>query len=725
MPDRTSPSGWYFRSCGAVSGFMRKLPCLGVVFAVIAAELPLILDPSMPSLAAAFFILPVVLLPLLFLPVRNVLFQFVLPAAAGFLSMLIHTADRPSSELRDLMLSSRICAEAEVMTEDPALSPGCGNVPGLPKLIRARVVRLKMTGETDWISLDSPVGLRWTGEPGAFSPGYGDRYRIRAVFEEPAHAVLPGGFDYADYLARTGIGVIARTKQAERVKEGSGLRRMFFDLREKILLRIMAPMRSDEAKSLASGILFGFAQGLSGQTKRDFIRSGTIHILTVSGTHVALFSALMMLIFAPVPFRARACIVIALAFCYAWMTGLREPSFRAFLMLAFFLGARVFLLRTSALNTLALAAAVLLIANPWNLTSQGFQFSFLTVAALILASPGAAALFRALTADRMLIPAKYVLKRTWFILGAERRIFQGAAASLTAFASGVGLTARYQGIFVGAAVAVNMLLLPIVWLCFLFAALALVFGAFFARILESLLLLIPYLCGLFAETGGLDFAVPPLWSVFVYLILFFLLLIPTEGRLLTWKAGLFGFLCLIPVWWHFRSASLPPEIAVISGRAEENRVTLVLADPVRKCGTVINLPDFETAKTATDFLRSRGITDLRYFVPEDARKSTRDGLRFLLPEQEPMDSFHMPRKNSALSAEFSGNDLTIQRSGDNFHAVFSDRGRRLLSADLFRLENGGVRVILTTAGDSTPADMICMPSLNRNFVRFELKETQR
>lgn len=725
MPDSDSksvPSGPYARFCGAFAALMRKLPCLGIVSAVIAAELPLTLNPEMPPLAAALFVLPAVLLPLLFLPVRNVLFQFVLPAAAGFFSILWMTAHRPSEGIRDLMLADRMYAEAEVVMEDPALSPGCGGIPGNPKVIRARVLKLRQAGENGWTRVDSPAGVRWTGEKDAFTPGYGDVYRIRGVFEEPRSSVLPDGFDYAAYLARTGIGVIVRAKSAEKLEDGRGLRRMLFDLREKILLRIIGPMRSDEAKSLAAGILFGFAQGLDGGTKRDFIRTGTIHILTVSGTHVALFAALMFLLFAALPFRQRICAVIALTFCYAWMTGLREPSFRAFLMLALFLGAKLFLLRTRTLNSLALAASVLLIVNPGNLTSPGFQFSFLTVTALLLASPGTNGLFRTLTKDRMWVPAKFAAKGSHVLAVLQRNMFQAAAASVTAFAAGVGLTARYQGFLAGSAASVNMLLLPLVWLCFAFAAASAVFGWFFPRILEQLLLFIPYLCGIFADAGCLDFAVPPLWSVFAYLVVFFLLLIPAGTPFPAWKAVLFAVLCLIPCRWHFRTAFMDPEAAVFHGQANDNRIALVVTDPVRRSGTVVNLPDYETAQAAVGFLRSRGITRIRHFIPEDTRKSARKGLPHLPPGQEPLDIFRMPRERKNLSAKISSGGLTIERSGDTFHAVFSKRGKTVLTAELARLPDGAAHLVLTGPGGKVLADRCYPPMLNREYERIELKE---
>lgn len=72
-------------------------------------------------------------------------------------------------------------------------------------------------------------------------------------------------------------------------------------------------------------MLFGCRQGIEYQTRLDFIRSGTIHILTVSGLHIGMFAGVMFLLLAFLPFRMRCVIVPLLTALYALSTGLQMP----------------------------------------------------------------------------------------------------------------------------------------------------------------------------------------------------------------------------------------------------------------------------------------------------------------------------------------------------------------------------------------------------------------
>lgn len=515
--------------------------------------------------------------------------------------------------------------EIEIRITDPAVSPGM-DVPGTPKSLFGETVRVRFSGESEWQNVAVPVCIL-SRKLEDFSPGYGNVYRFSGLLTEPESPLISGAFDYAQYLRRKKVGVVLHPDSFIKLKDGSGPVRKLFDFRDWMLRRITEKMNSPDAQALTSGLLFGFSQGLNSEIKNDFLRSGTIHVLTVSGTHVALFASLLFLIFAFLPFRVRSFAVIFGTGIYAFLTGMREPSFRAVVMLTVFLLTRTFLKKTPPLCSLALAALILLLIDPDNLLSVGFQFSFSVVAALLLSGDFAIRIRdRLLLPDRFWLPLKYMTSGQRFKRWILTKFLTVLFCSLTAFASGIALSACYQGLFPGAAVIVNLLLLPLVWCCFLLAFPALLFQTFFVPILESFLAAILWLCDHFAGSGVLDFAAPPLWSIILFTFLFFILLIRVPPKI---RLAALCAVIIIPVCWHFRTVRAEPEMLLLYGGIEKNRISLTVTDPNRRTARILNLPDYDTAMAISDFLAVRGISRCAEVTTSDADAGAVSGIRYL------------------------------------------------------------------------------------------------
>ncbi|MBQ7400435.1 MAG: ComEC/Rec2 family competence protein, partial [Lentisphaeria bacterium] len=330
-------------------------PAIASLAAVIALLLLVFCAGFAPWLAGMI----VLLIPFLFLPVRTVLCCIVPALAAVLLSLILQP--EPAAGLENDLINRRAYGEFEVQVTDRSADPAGPAA----KMVRAEIRKYRLSGEENWIEAEKPLPIGLTGLEK--SPGYGDRLLVHGFLFEPDPPLLPGSFNYKEYLAREGITLLLRRdKDVEPVHvcRGGGVSRFFYDLRSGALARMTDGMKSEEAKALASGIFFGISRDLSPETKQDFLRSGTIHILTVSGTHVGFFALLVFWLCPFLSFRGRAVCVILLTACYVWLTGLNEPSIRAWIMLSCFQLVRVLRFHTRSLNTLALAALILLIADP-------------------------------------------------------------------------------------------------------------------------------------------------------------------------------------------------------------------------------------------------------------------------------------------------------------------------------------------------------------------------
>jgi competence protein ComEC len=226
---------------------------------------------------------------------------------------------------------------------------------------------------------------------------YGERLRFSAKLYPPRNFRNPGAFDYTGYLADNGIVALGSTK-AETVEflpgfAGNRCELWRTRLRRSLIERIHLLWTPDEAP-LLDAMLIGENSFLGRETFTDFQRTGTYHVLVISGLKVAVlaFVTFWLLRRVRVSDVIASAITILLAVAYALLTDVGAPVWRATLMLALYLGARLLYRRKSILNTIGAAALALLIIHPAALLGASFQLSFLCV--LVIAGVGSPLLQR-------------------------------------------------------------------------------------------------------------------------------------------------------------------------------------------------------------------------------------------------------------------------------------------------------------------------------------------
>ena len=167
-----------------------------------------------------------------------------------------------------------------------------------------------------------------------------------------------------------------------------GLTRLRGHLRRGVDLAVDSP-----ARGLVLALSLGDRSALNEVDLLAFRRSGTAHLLAVSGLHVSLIGgflywlATIILVRTPLAQRvliARPAAVVAIVGCwfYALLTGLGPSAFRAAVMLTFSHAATVAGRPAGSKRAICIAAAVLLIDDPTLIWSAGFQLSFIAVLAL-------------------------------------------------------------------------------------------------------------------------------------------------------------------------------------------------------------------------------------------------------------------------------------------------------------------------------------------------------
>jgi competence protein ComEC len=220
---------------------------------------------------------------------------------------------------------------------------------------------------------------------------YGERLRFPTKLYPPHNFRNPGAFDYTGYLAENGIVALGSTK-AEKVEllpgfVGSRAELLRTRLRRSLIERIHILWTPDEAP-LLDAMLIGENSFLGRETLTDFQRTGTYHVLVISGLKVAVLALVMFWLLRRmrVSDLVASAITILSTVAYALLTDVGAPVWRATLMLALYLGVRLLYRRKSILNTIGTAALALLIVDPVALLGASFQLSFLCV--LVIAGIG-------------------------------------------------------------------------------------------------------------------------------------------------------------------------------------------------------------------------------------------------------------------------------------------------------------------------------------------------
>lgn len=234
--------------------------------------------------------------------------------------------------------------------------------------------------------------------------GYGDVLLANLKLETPGGFRNPGGFNWADYAAIRGEEAESFALPSDITRQGNRswylLRRLHEFRRE--LLELSARGLKGEEGALFKSLILG-DQGSVTEGMRDrFAATGTTHILSVSGSHIALLvlfiflaaDGLFLIIPHPLALRsslwfdhkkAAAAFCLLAAFAYSLLAGMEVATVRSLIMVTAFLIARIIDREARLINMLSAAAIAVLVWDPAALFDISFQLSYGSVLFMALA----------------------------------------------------------------------------------------------------------------------------------------------------------------------------------------------------------------------------------------------------------------------------------------------------------------------------------------------------
>lgn len=219
---------------------------------------------------------------------------------------------------------------------------------------------------------------------------YGDTVRLEGKLRLPEGAREKGAFDWQRYLSYQGIWVELATGMITVLKRGGGSPLIKWAYQSRAwMVRVIEHTLPEPHSAVLKGIMLGDKESLPFAVRENFLRTGTGHILAVSGLHVGLILFLLLILFRVLALPSKLAFLIAIPILsyYALLAGLRPPVIRATLMITIGLVGLAISRDTPSLAILSLACLIILLLNPLALFSASFQFSFLAVAGIIYFTP--------------------------------------------------------------------------------------------------------------------------------------------------------------------------------------------------------------------------------------------------------------------------------------------------------------------------------------------------
>ena len=229
--------------------------------------------------------------------------------------------------------------------------------------------------------------------------------------QEVQQPLNPHQFDYRSYLELNQVYHQVYLKSDEVLQLSNSKTSIYGyadHLRTKINTKLIASGFKSDALSIMNALLLGQRQTIDKSIYNNYVNSGTIHILAVSGLHVGIILLILDFLLNPllrlkIGRIIKPLILVAFLWCFAVIAGLSPSVTRAVTMFSIVSIAMHLKRPTNIYNTLVISAFFILLVKPTMLFAIGFQMSYLAVLGIVSVQP----LIYKLWQPRYYIPHKF------------------------------------------------------------------------------------------------------------------------------------------------------------------------------------------------------------------------------------------------------------------------------------------------------------------------------
>ena len=344
---------------------------------------------------SALAVVSVVVSAILLLGKKDVLASVMLMigiAAAGALLSLAERTEEPTSRLGRLYDSKIIGPDDPVVVTGtlagpPEPAPGMFYLDLAAEQIRVRDEVRQVNGHARLVI--SPSGGEAQEAFRRLALEYGSRIRVLVRLERARAYANPGSPDFNEFLERRGYdlkGVIKSPLLVEHLGPGSTNRvlAVLYRLRSRLMDALDSSFKAPVAGTLKA-MLTGNRYFLERATVDRLRESSTFHTLVIAGLHIGIIAWALLGGRSALKRRKLWRVILCLfaLWAYAIMVGLAPPVTRATTMITAGLIAPILFRRSASINSVALAAFLMVAVKPSLVADPGFQLSFVAVAGIV------------------------------------------------------------------------------------------------------------------------------------------------------------------------------------------------------------------------------------------------------------------------------------------------------------------------------------------------------
>lgn len=227
---------------------------------------------------------------------------------------------------------------------------------------------------------------------------YGDIVFINGKFKQPEVARNYGGFSYKNYLKTLNIFGTIEVNKIKLIEKQSEVQKIlsyieqvkikvfkfFYDIREQLIQKANEFLKGD-VYSIYSGLILGDTTHIEEKIYEQFSSSNMLHILAVSGMHISYIILGIDIIFKNIIGKRKTYIItIIFLIIYLIIAGFSPSIFRACIMGIIHIFSKLIYRKNDTCTSIAISLLILLIYNPFLITSIGFQYTYAGTLGIIL-----------------------------------------------------------------------------------------------------------------------------------------------------------------------------------------------------------------------------------------------------------------------------------------------------------------------------------------------------
>lgn len=225
---------------------------------------------------------------------------------------------------------------------------------------------------------------------------YGSQIIVHKNLNSIINSGNPGGFNYAEYCSFQHIHFQGFLRDEDytilKTSNKNSFDLFLLNLRNNILTILRQNIKDKDELSIAQALLIGYRDELDRDLVRAYSNTGVVHIIAISGLHLGMIYALLILLFKPInKYKwtrfAKPVVVIIVLWLFSLIAGMAPSILRSAIMFTTIAIGDAINKRSNIYNSLSISAIIILLINPFSLWDVGFQLSYTAVLSIILFSP--------------------------------------------------------------------------------------------------------------------------------------------------------------------------------------------------------------------------------------------------------------------------------------------------------------------------------------------------